>query len=376
MLSYTKRQTKTTLMLKEIPELPWEIVASDIFQFEGNEYIVIIDSYSGFINFEPINTINSKYTIGFLKRNFSIHGIPKVLETDNGRNYASREFNEFSNKWKFNHKTSSPHYPKSNGLTERAVQIAKNIIRKCKQSGDDIQIKYSKRRHGITSTKTTFKKTKTILPISKELLRPCIQKDVTLKLRRSRNKQKFYNDKGSRDEPTFKIGQGVYLRENRRNWKPATIVREDGPRSYTVQDNKGLYRRNQSHITTNQSQRDHESYLSKNPVEVLVQLWSKIKKLSLKVLTGRSCSRKLIIQLERRRPERSGSSQEAVARVPPSNTCSGVRASNMILWGPRDFLPAGMTDHAVSKHTSGGHEIGDDHRCAARQISGSEGEPE
>ncbi|UYV81285.1 K02A2.6-like [Cordylochernes scorpioides] len=82
---------------------------------------------------------------------------------------------------------------------------------------------------------------------------------------RLRNKQKFYYDKGSRDEPTFKIGQEVYLRENRRNWKPATIVREDGPKSYTVQNNKGLYRRNQSHITTNQSQRDHESILEQEP---------------------------------------------------------------------------------------------------------------
>ncbi|UYV81475.1 K02A2.6-like, partial [Cordylochernes scorpioides] len=211
------------------------------------------------------------YTIEFLKRNFSIHGIPKVLETDNGRNYASREFNEFSNKWKFNHKTSSPHYPKSNGLAERAVQIAKNILRKCKQSGDDIQIALLNYRNtpreymGSPVQRLLSRRTKTILPISKELLRPCIQKDVTLKLRRSRNKQKFYYDKGSRDEPTFKIGQEVYLRENRRNWKPATIVREDGPRSYTVQNNKGLYRRNQSHITTNQSQRDHESILEQEP---------------------------------------------------------------------------------------------------------------
>ncbi|UYV67911.1 K02A2.6-like [Cordylochernes scorpioides] len=61
------------------------------------------------------------------------------------------------------------------------------------------------------------------------------------------------------------IGQEVYLRENRRNWKPATIVREDGPRSYTVQNNKRLYRRNQSHITTSQSQNDHESILEQEP---------------------------------------------------------------------------------------------------------------
>ncbi|UYV80706.1 K02A2.6-like, partial [Cordylochernes scorpioides] len=216
--------------------------------------------------------------------------------------------------------TSSPHYPKSNGLAERAVQIAKNILRKCKQSGDDIQIALLNYRNtpredmGSPAQRLLSRRTKTILPISKELLRPCIQKDVTLKLRRSRNKQKFYYDKGSRDEPTFKIGQEVYLRENRRNWKPATIVREDGPRSYTVQNNKGLYRRNQSHITTNQSQRDHESILEQEPSGSACSTLEQDQETQPKGSDRMELQSKLIIQLERRRPERCGSSQEAVAR--------------------------------------------------------------
>jgi hypothetical protein len=30
-----------------IPTLPWSIVASDLFEWEGNDYLVLVDSYSG-----------------------------------------------------------------------------------------------------------------------------------------------------------------------------------------------------------------------------------------------------------------------------------------------------------------------------------------
>ncbi|GFR84318.1 Pol polyprotein [Elysia marginata] len=64
-----------------------------------------------------------------MKMNFSQHGIPVIVISDNGAQSTSQEFMTFSQEWNFNHITSSLHYPQANGTAERAVQTAKTILR-------------------------------------------------------------------------------------------------------------------------------------------------------------------------------------------------------------------------------------------------------
>ena len=62
---------------------------------------------------------------------------PVKFVTDNGPQYSSAAFREFSHTYGFTHVTSSPLYPQSNGLSERTVQTVKNVLQKCKESGQD-----------------------------------------------------------------------------------------------------------------------------------------------------------------------------------------------------------------------------------------------
>ena len=56
--------------------------------------------------------------------------------SDNGPQFASAEFAVFATKWKFEHITSSPQYPTSNGKADNAVKIVKRLFAKCHDSGE------------------------------------------------------------------------------------------------------------------------------------------------------------------------------------------------------------------------------------------------
>ena len=66
-----------------------------------------------------------------MKAQIARHGIPDVIITDNGPPFNSREFKDFAEKFEFEHVTSSPRYPQSNGKAENAVKIVKTLMRKC-----------------------------------------------------------------------------------------------------------------------------------------------------------------------------------------------------------------------------------------------------
>ena len=66
-----------------------------------------------------------------LKTIFSEAGVPTILISDNGRQYCSEEFKEFSLQWSFVHKTASPYYPKGNAHAERASGVVKEVYTKC-----------------------------------------------------------------------------------------------------------------------------------------------------------------------------------------------------------------------------------------------------
>ena len=108
--------------MHDVPTLPWTHVSSDIFEWYNKHYIVTTDSYSGWYEIDPLTDLRSTSVIHKLKRSFSTHGIPIELQTDNGTQYVGEQFREFTNDSDIKHVTSSPRYPQSNGLAERAVR--------------------------------------------------------------------------------------------------------------------------------------------------------------------------------------------------------------------------------------------------------------
>ena len=61
----------------------------------------------------------------------------RLIVPDNGPQYTSSEFQDFANKYEFEHVTSSPRYPQSNGKAESTVKTAKRIMEKALDAKSD-----------------------------------------------------------------------------------------------------------------------------------------------------------------------------------------------------------------------------------------------
>ena len=111
--------------------------ATDIFMLEGVAHLVVSDFYSKmiFVWCLPPSQNNANKVVSLLKEMFSEHGIPKVLCSDNGPQYAIAQFANFCIAWGISHKTSSLHFPQSNGFAEACVKSAKHALQWAKYSG-------------------------------------------------------------------------------------------------------------------------------------------------------------------------------------------------------------------------------------------------
>ena len=123
------RPKKQPLLCTPLPDYPWQVVGTDLFELKGKRYLLIIDYFSRYPEIIKMASTTSSSTIAALKSVFSRHGIPEVVRSDNGPQYSSQEFAAFSKAYHFKHVTSSPLYPQSNGQAERMVQTVKKILR-------------------------------------------------------------------------------------------------------------------------------------------------------------------------------------------------------------------------------------------------------
>lgn len=252
-----RSNTKNTIISKDVPDLPFERVASDLFHFKGKEYLLLTDSYSGFYDFKMLRETTSREVISTLKDWFSVHGVPQVLETDNGPQYASEEFRQFSKRWSFDHQTSSPHFPRANGLAERFVQVAKSMLKKCDEDSSDLGLallhaRNTPRSGDIPSPNERLmgRLVRTNLPMTKEALKPKVVDNVQGLLQRERLIQKEYADRGAQETPQFSEKERVLVQNLRsKAWESGEIVENlEADRSYLVSSGSGVVRRNAHHL--------------------------------------------------------------------------------------------------------------------------------
>ena len=113
----TKRSVprKEPMIPSELPKYPWQKVGTDLFELKGATFLLVVDYFSRYVETTKLASTTSSAIITALKSIFARFGIPEIVVSDNGPQFVSMEMKEFSELYRFQHTTSSPHYPQSNG---------------------------------------------------------------------------------------------------------------------------------------------------------------------------------------------------------------------------------------------------------------------
>ena len=105
------------------------MVGVDLFELNKVNYLLLVDYFSRYPEVIKLSATTSAAVINVMSI-FARHGIPETVRSDNGPQFSAEEFTRFSNSFGFQHVTSSPRYPQSNGQVERMVQTVKKMIQK------------------------------------------------------------------------------------------------------------------------------------------------------------------------------------------------------------------------------------------------------
>ena len=244
-------QRSEPLMESSLPSLPWQKIAIDLFDWQNSAYLIIVDYYSRFIEVAKLHRTTAHEVIEQIKVIFARHGVPEEVMSDNGPQFASSQFQNFSRDYGFDHITSSPLYPQSNGEAERAVKTVKGLWKKNEDplyslliyNATPLQLGYS------PAELLMSRKLRTNLPMIQTQRLPRVpnfhkveQRDKEAK---QRQKWNFNAHHGARPLPTLLTGDKVWVTDRK---EEGIVMEEIFPRSYVVNTHSGTFRRNRKYL--------------------------------------------------------------------------------------------------------------------------------
>ena len=243
----------------EIPSKPWTKLATDIFHFQGTNYLIIVDYTSKFPVVKQLRKMDQRAITTAFEEVFTERGYPDELVSDNGPCYRGEQFSKFLKRKGIKHMTSSPYYPQSNGLAEACVKVIKNMMKKaqqCKVRFNDMLYQYrtspvaGKRESPIELLEQ--RRPRTNMPyLGKSEHRSLITPRVLDNLMRNPPAITHTQPASTHKYP---VGKEVMFNTPRPGpfqvWYPAKIVTQlPEPKSYLIENNDGkITRRTKQHM--------------------------------------------------------------------------------------------------------------------------------
>ena len=256
----SKAQQKETLMPHELASRPWEKIGIDLMELNGQNYLITVDYFSNYWEVDQLPSTKSKSVIMKLQAHFARYGLPCVVISDNGPQFHCEEFESFASEWGFEHRTSSPGHPKSNGLAESAVKTAKHLITKAVRSGRDPNLALLEYRNtptaGLDSSpvqRMFGRRTRTLLPTTPNMLEPhgIDASTVRQKMKAKQIKSADYYNQNAKDLDALEEGEVVRMKPfvlGKKKWDKGVVTKRLDERSYEIMTDAGILRRNRVYL--------------------------------------------------------------------------------------------------------------------------------
>ena len=242
-------QRREPLYTTPLPDGPWQLVAADLCEYDNQNYLILTDDYSRWLEILHLcraggakNTASGSVIAKF-KDVFARFGTPHTIISDNGPQFQSHEFSEFTESDGFVHEPVSPYLPNSNGEAERGVETAKSIL----GTPDPWLSLMIYRNTAVAATGCSptqwmlHRHNRTNLPALPSLLKPSLPDSDTVRETDRRAKEKYehyYKTRhGVRPLQPLHPGDAVRLKlDDQKGWHRTGVVYSDAsaPRSYIV----------------------------------------------------------------------------------------------------------------------------------------------
>ena len=237
----TASKPRQTTSSPDVSTGPMQKIGIDLFQFETNHFMVVVDDFSSYIFVMKLTKLVTAAVTSKLLDIFYIHGFPKVIISDNGPQFRS-EFAAFCEENGIFHSPSSPYYPQSNGLAEAGVKRAKHLMKK----NEKFNSEYQPALFALMNTPTSGEKhSPSELFFNRSLRNPWLATDF------HQDAEDDSNTPSNEDTVPFKVGDRVIIQDPKtRAWTlKGTISEITRTGSYQIDLEDGTnIRRNKSFI--------------------------------------------------------------------------------------------------------------------------------
>ena len=132
-----KASTITCKLWRKTVQL-WQRIHVDFAGlFDNQYYLIVVDSYTKWLEVLKCKRTTTNCTIGFLHELFARFGVVDCVVTDNATQFTSNEFKQFCDTYQVKHITTLQYHLRSNGQAKWFVDTLKRALKKVQGTPTD-----------------------------------------------------------------------------------------------------------------------------------------------------------------------------------------------------------------------------------------------